>query len=275
MRHRFAVPGMLLVLATGLTTGCTADREPPPAPPAATEPQPAATRAATATGAPAGQVQVYAATSLTMTFTALGKEYEAAYPGSKVVFTFDVGPTLANKIVGGATPDVFVASGTAMKQVTDAGAAQGAPRTLVRDRLVIAVPLANPAKIATLADLGRPALKVALCADQTACGAAARRALDAAGTKITPATVEADGGAALRKVAAGQVDAALVHRTDVTAAGAAVSAIDLADPLPAVDEYPIVALRSGRNPTGAAAFLGLVTSALARRTFTGAGFSMP
>ena len=166
-----------------------------------------------------------ATAALTETFTVLAREFEVAYPGTRVVFNIAAGPALAQQIVGGKPPDVFAASPAEMKQVTNAGAAQASPKILVRDRLAIAVPPKNPAKVARLADLARPGVKVAMCAAELPCGVAARAALDAAQVKVTPVTLEQNALAALTKVKASSVDAAVVYRTEVKAAGAGLKAV--------------------------------------------------
>ena len=108
----------------------------------------------------------------------------------------------------------------------------------MKNQLVIAVPKGNPKGITGLADLTKPGLKVALCAEQVPCGAAAKKALDAAGVKLTPVTLEQDVKAALSKVKLGEVDAALVYRTDAKAAAADVDGI----------EFPESARRDQRLP---------------------------
>jgi molybdate transport system substrate-binding protein len=276
--NRFRRLGALLAAVTLAATGCTAARKPPaPAPPAAPSPSPAATPSfPQQTAVPAGQVTVSAAATLAEPFTALGKEFEKAYPGTKVVFNFGASSTLARQIVAGPPPDVF-AAGTSdtMKLVTDAGAAQGAPKVLVQNRLVIAVSRQNPAKVTGFANLIGAKVKVALCAVPAPCGEAAKKVLDAAGVKITPATTEPDATAALTKVKLGTVDAALVYRTEATAAGADVASIDFEQSAKAVDDYSIVALKSAPNPIGAAAFIGFASSAFARHVYVGAGFGLP
>jgi hypothetical protein len=106
------------------------------------------------------------------------------------------------------------------EDVIDAGDAAGTPTVFFRNQLVIAVPKGNPERIAALADLTLPGLKVALCTEQVPCGAAAKKALEAAGTKLTPVTLEQEVKQALSKVKLGEVDAALVYRTDVKASAA-------------------------------------------------------
>lgn len=222
-----------------------------------------------------GTVTVFAAASLTETFTKLGKDFEAAHPGTRVVFNFAGSSALATQITQGAPADVFAAAspGT-MKTVTDAGDAAGAPAVLVRNQLVIAVPEGNPDRVGGLADLARPGLKVALCAEQVPCGAAAKSALDAAGVRLTPATLEQDVKGALSKVTLGEVDAALVYRTDVRAA-AGLAAVEFPESARAVNDYPIVVLKHAGNPDGARAFVDHVRSEAGLAVLTAAGFQAP
>src|SRR5690349_20870133 len=56
---------------------------------------------------------VFAAASLTGTFTELGKAFEAAHPGTRVTFNFGSSATLAQQITQGAPADVFAAASPA------------------------------------------------------------------------------------------------------------------------------------------------------------------
>lgn len=222
-----------------------------------------------------GTVTVFAAASLTESFTRIGKDFEATHPGVRVVFSFAGSATLAAQINQGAPADVFApAAPTNMKAVVDAGNAAGSPTTFVRNRLVIAVPKSNPHGVAGLADLMAPGTKVALCAEQVPCGAAARKALDAADVRLTPVTLEQDVRAALAKVRLGEVDAALVYRTDVRAAAAEVDGVEFSESASAVNEYPIVVLRGALNPTAARAFVAHVLSEASAAVLTEAGFQV-
>lgn len=227
-------------------------------------------------GAPAvsGTVTVFAAASLKGSFTELGKKFEAAYPGTKVTFNFGGSSALAQSIVGGAPADVFAAASPAtMKTVTDAKAATGDPAVFVRNTLEIAVPKGNPKHIAGLKDL--TGVKTALCAKEVPCGAAADKALDAAGVKLTPVTLEQDVKGALTKVELGEVDASLVYRTDVKADAAKIDGVEFPEAASAVNDYPIAALARAGNADGAAAFVGYIRSADARKLLAEAGFQTP
>jgi molybdate transport system substrate-binding protein len=236
-------------------------------------------RSASASGGPAGTVTVLAAASLTESFTQIGKDFERANPGVRVTFSFGGSSTLAQQITAGAPADVFAAASPAtMKQVTDAGLAAGPPSVFTRNQLVLAVPKGNPKRIAGLTDLTAPGLKVALCAATVPCGAAAARALDAGGVRLTPVTLELDVKAALSKVRLGEVDAALVYRTDVRTAASGVDRVDgveFPESAKAVNDYPIVALAKGPNPVGAKAFVEYARSESAGAVLTRAGFQRP
>ncbi len=223
-----------------------------------------------------GTVTVLAASSLTGTFTKIGKDFEAAYPGTKVTLSFGGSSTLAQQINQGAPADVFAsASPTNMTQVSDAGNVVGTPTTFVRNQLVIAVPRGNPKGIASLADLAKPGVKVAECAAAVPCGAAAQKAIAAAGVTITPVTLEQDVKAALAKLTQGEVDAALVYHTDAKAAGDTVEGVEFPESAKAINEYPIAALKGAANPGGARAFVAFVLSDREMAVLTGAGFQKP
>ena len=223
-----------------------------------------------------GQITVLAAASLTEAFDQIGKDFEAANPATKVTFSYGGSSGLAQQITSGAPADVFAAASPAtMKTVTDAGDATGTPATFAKNQLVIAVPKGNPKGITSLAALARPEFKVALCAEQVPCGAAATKALAAAGVKVTPVTLEQDVKAALSKVKLGEVDAALVYRTDAEAAATDVDGVEFPESAQAVNDYPIVALKDAPNAAGAAAFVSYVQSAAALKVLTDAGFQQP
>jgi len=221
-------------------------------------------------------VTVLAAASLTESFTRIGKDFEAANQGVKVTFSFGGSSGLARQIVSGAPADVFAAASPAtMTPVTEAGDAAGAPAVFTRNQLVIAVPKGNPEGLTSLAALAKPGVKVALCAEQVPCGAAASKALSTAGVKLTPVTLEQDVKAALAKLKLGEVDAALVYRTDAKSAAADVDGVEFPESAGAINDYPIVALKDAPNPAGAAAFVAFLQSPDAQQILTDAGFQRP
>jgi molybdate transport system substrate-binding protein len=227
-------------------------------------------------GGVAGDLTVLAAASLTESFNHIGKDFERANPKVKITFSYGGSSALAQQITAGAPADVFAAASPAtMKTVTDAGDATGDPAVFARNQLVIAVAKGNPKGVGGLADLTRPGLKVALCAEQVPCGAAAGKALASAQVRLTPVTREQDVKSALAKLRLGEVDAALVYRTDARAAAADVDGVEFPESAGAVNDYPIVALRHAPNPAAAAAFVAFVRGGPALAVLVDAGFQKP
>lgn len=222
-----------------------------------------------------GPLNVFAAASLTGAFTEIGKTFETAHPGATVVFNFGASSALAQQVVSGAPVDVFAAASPAtMMAVTDAGDASEA-EVFVRNRLQIAVPADNPGAVTGLADFTRADLTIALCAPKVPCGAAATQAFEAAGLTPSVDTEEQDVKAALAKVTLGEVDAALVYRTDVQAAGGKVKGIAFPEAGEAVNDYPIAVTTEAANPDAAAAFVAYVLSPQGQQVFVTAGFDRP
>jgi molybdate transport system substrate-binding protein len=223
-----------------------------------------------------GEVTVFAAASLTESFTRIGTEFEQLHPSVKVTFNFAGSSALATQINQGAPADVFASAAPKnMTDVTSTGAITDKPVTFVTNTLEIAVPAGNPAKVTGLADFAKPDLKIALCAEQVPCGAAAKKVFTAAGVTAAPDTLEQDVKAVLAKVSLGEVDAALVYRTDVKAAGDKVEGIEFPEADKAVNEYPIAACAKAPNPAGAKAFVDFVLSDKGKAVLAEAGFGAP
>jgi molybdate transport system substrate-binding protein len=223
-----------------------------------------------------GPITIFAAASLTESFTRLGTQFQQANPSATVTFSFGGSSALAAQINQGAPADVFASAAPApMETLTGVGNAAGEPVTFARNQLVIAVPAGNPKGIAGLADLAGPGVKVALCAEQVPCGTATRRALDAARVTVTPVTLERDVKAALAKVKLGEVDAALVYRTDARSAADDVQGVEFPESAGAINDYPIVVLANAPNRAGGEAFVEFVRSAKGMAALTEAGFQAP
>lgn len=222
-----------------------------------------------------GDITVLAAASLTDSFTTLGRQFEAAHPGVKVTFGFAASSALATQITSGAPADVFAsASQTTMDAVVQAGAA-ATPEVFARNAMEIAVPPSNPAKVTGLASLTDPAVKTALCQPQVPCGSTAEEVFTNAGVTVTPVTLEPDVKSVLSKVQLGEVDAGVVYVTDVLAAGAKVTGVEIPADVNATTSYPIAALTESANTATAAAFVAYVLSPEGAAVLDAAGFEKP
>jgi molybdate transport system substrate-binding protein len=223
---------------------------------------------------PAATITVFAAASLTEAFTQIGADFRTR-TGTRAIFNFGSSATLATQIVQGAPGDVFAAASPAtMKTVMDARAG-GTPVNFVSNTLQIAVPDDNPGQITGLADFADESKTIALCAPQVPCGAAAAKVFAAAGITPKPDTLEADVKATLAKVAADEVDAALVYRTDVISEPTDVQGVDFPEAAQAVNQYPIATLTESRNPEAAQAFVDHVLSPEGQAVLERAGFAHP
>lgn len=237
--------------------------------------------AATASGSGAGaatgssMVTVFAAASLTETFTELGEKFEAEHPGSTVQFSFGPSSGLAQQITSGAPADVFASASAAnMEQVTQAGAA-AEPVVFAQNVLEIAVPQGNPGGVTDMASLAGPEVTVALCEEQVPCGKLAATVLARAGVEVTPVTREKDVKSVLTKVRLGEVDAGLVYATDVRAAAADVEGIAIPADVNGSTDYPIAVLTDAPDKQGAQAFTDFVLSAEGKAVLREAGFTTP
>jgi molybdate transport system substrate-binding protein len=220
-------------------------------------------------GAPNGTVVVHAADELRPTLTLLVPRFEEAFPGIGVAVEYGPGAGHASHIIAGASVDVFVSADAAATGQLTAAHVRGGPAVVARNPIVIAVP--DSTAIAGVADL--PGARVALCVETIPCGRTGRAALDAAAVAVRPVSVEPDPATALTRVRSGAADAALVHRTDVVAAGAGLRAVDFSEANRIADEYTALRVTTGANPVGADAFVAFLGSALARHVFADAGLS--
>jgi molybdate transport system substrate-binding protein len=231
--------------------------------------------ASASSGGVSGTVTVFAAASLTESFTTLGKQFEAAHPGTTVKFNFGPSSGLAESINQGAPADVFAsASPTNMQQVVDAGGASDS-KTFANNVMQIAVPPDNPASVTQVTDLAKSSVKVALCQPQVPCGKVAQEVFKKANVTVRPVTQGADVKAVLTTVQLGEVDAGMVYQTDVQAAGTKVKGIVIPADQNASTSYPIASLTKAPNEAGAAAFVDYVLSPDGEKVLAQAGFAAP
>jgi molybdate transport system substrate-binding protein len=264
--RRSAAPVTALIAVATLLTGCggSSDSTASPA-------SPAASKAATVSGT----INVFAASSLQEAFTKLGSQFEAAHPGTKVVFNFGPSSGLAEQIGQGAPADVFASASTKNMDTVISGGDAAKAANFVSNTMEIAVPPKNPADISSVKDLAKKGVKVALCQAEVPCGATALKVFANAKLKVTPVTQEIDVKSTLSKVTLGEVDAGVVYVTDVRAAGGSVKGIAIPANLNASTTYPIAALSASKNPKTAQAFVDYVLTPDALAVLTAAGFSKP
>ena len=223
-----------------------------------------------------GSLTVFAAASLTATFTELSHDFEAAHPGAKVNFDFGGSSDLVSQLQNGAPADVFASADQAnMTKATNSGLAAGTPQVFATNVLEIAVPPSNPAGIHTFQDLTKPGVRLVVCAQQVPCGSATQKAAKAAGLSLKPVSEEQSVTDVLGKVISGDADAGLVYVTDVKGAGGKASGVKFPESSSAVNSYPIVALRESANAALAQEFVDFVRGSQGQKVLGDAGFGAP
>lgn len=222
-----------------------------------------------------GTVRVFAAASLTDAFGEAAAAFEDDEPGTSIELNLAGSASLREQILAGAPADVFApADGSHMDAVVAEGLAHD-PELFATNALEIAVPAGNPAGVDGLEDLARRDLLIGLCAVEVPCGALGRQVLDDVGVIAAPDTDEPDVRALLTKIAVGELDAGIVYRTDVRAAGDDVEGIEIRDEVNVVAEYPIAVLDDASDPAAAASFVDFVLSPRGQAILADHGFGPP
>jgi molybdate transport system substrate-binding protein len=239
---------------------------------------PGAVETTTSSAAPGveGTITVLAAASLTESFTEIADLFMQENPSATVTLSFGGSSDLAAQIVSGSPADVFAAaSPTTMMTVTDASLTATDPVDFVSNTLEIAVPVGNPGSVTGIDDFANEDLSIALCAIEVPCGSAADKLFTALDITEAPDTLEPDVKSVLSKVELDEVDAGLVYKTDVLAAGDKVEGIEFPESSEAVNLYPIAPLADSEAPDAAAAFVAYVLSEKGQAVLAAAGFGTP
>lgn len=214
-----------------------------------------------------GTAWVFAASSLTASFKALGTSFQAAHPGVTVTFNFAGTPTLVTQIEQGAPADVFASADTTnMDKLTADGFTSGTSKVFAHNQLEIVVAPGNPKGITGLADLAKPGLIYISAGPTVPAGKYALQALATAGVKVTPKSLETDVASVVSKIELGEADAAIVYTTDVQAAGSKVTGVPIPATANVIATYPIIAVKGTKNAAVANAFIAYVLSATGQST---------
>ncbi|WP_256104526.1 molybdate ABC transporter substrate-binding protein [Streptomyces sp. ODS05-4] len=228
---------------------------------------------ASAPQAPAADLTVLAAASLTDVFKTAGAAYEKSHPGTRLNFSFAGSQELIAQIQNGAPADALVTADT--KSMAKVGDETEAPVVIAKNRLVIATAEGNPQKVGALKDLADPKLKVVLAAPEVPAGKYSKQVLDRQKVTVKPVSQEPSVRAVLSKVQLGEADAGLVYKTDAESAPDKVDAVDIPDAQNAVAEYPAAALKDSKNAAAAKAFVTWLSGPEGQKILLDAGFQSP
>ena len=205
----------------------------------------------------ASNVTVFAASSMTESFTQVGKQFEKAHSGIKIVFSFQASSTLITQIKAGAPADILVS----------AEPFSGGSDYLV-NRVVLGVP--KTSAITKVSDLNNKKVTWIQCAHEVPCGSTADAALVGEGVTSRPISLEPKVSSAVAKLLAGEVDAAIIYRTDVLA-NKKLRAIEFANKDAAKTSYQIAQLSKNR---WAASFKNYLQSKAVLKQLQNRGFEV-
>src|SRR4051794_18199963 len=220
------------------------------------------------------QLTVSAATSLKQALTA----YQ--FKDAKVRASFAGSDELAAQIRQGVKPDVFASANTTLPEALYKEGLVEKPQVFAANRLVLAVP-ASGAKVASLADLTKPGVTIAMGSKTVPVGSYTRKVL----AKLPPGqsnailanvrSNEPDVGGVVGKVAQGAVDAGFVYVTDVKGASGELRAIDLPPDLQPQVSYGVAVVKGAKHPQQAKAFVDGLLRGDGRKRLDAAGFLPP
>ncbi|MEN6440675.1 MAG: molybdate ABC transporter substrate-binding protein [Syntrophobacter sp.] len=224
---------------------------------------------------------VSAAASLTNAFDEIGKKFEGAHPGTKVVFNFAASGALLQQIDQGAPVDVFA---TADQKTMDQAKEKNlilpdTRKDFTGNELVLIVPSAAKVPVATLKDLaGKEIGKLALGnPDTVPAGRYAREVLTNEGLWDGLQSKLIFGNSVrqvLDYVSRGEVDAGFVFASDTGAAKDQVKVVQEAKNHKPI-AYPIAIVKSSSKQDVAKQFVDFVLSGEGQGVLKKHGFTKP
>ena len=260
-------PVVLLVVLLAFLAACsTAGASPSPS----EAPLVAPTTTTSASVAPSTEpveLTIYGAASLKGALEAAKAAYETANTGTTVTLSTDSSAALETQIEQGAPADVFLSADTTNpKKLVDQGLADGAAVTFAGNKLTIIVPAANPAAIASPADLSKSDVKVIAAGDEVPITKYANQLVDnlakeagyppdfAASYSAHIASKEDNVKSVVAKIELGEGDAGIVYVTDAKAS-TKVATIDVPGAANVPATYAGVVIKASKNAAAAKAFL--------------------
>ncbi len=227
----------------------------------------------------AAEITVFAASSLTEALQEIGRTWERR-TGERVLFNFGASSTLARQIEEGAPADLFAsADELRMNQLEQRGLVDRRRRvSILSNSLVVAVRAGDRRSKLSPEELATSAISSLALAEPASvpAGIYAREYLTKRGlwSRIAPKVIPTSSvRTALAALESGNVDAAIVYRTDALSSAKVRIAFEVNGPDAPQISYPFALITSGSPPSPAAArFLAYLRSDASRRLFRKYGF---
>ncbi len=248
---------------------------------------------AVAAKAPATELIVFAAASMTESLTEIAKQYKLVAPDVTLTFNFDSSGTLQTQIEEGADADLFISAGQKQMNELDITAGteknpkgqdellEGTRFNLLTNTVVLIVPEGSDKGIASFEDVGTERVSlIALGNSDVPVGQYAQDVFTYLGlwdklnadAKITFGSNVKE---VLAQVEAAAVDCGVVYVSDA-ATGSGITVVATAPegshkPV----QYPVAVLKRSQNPDEARAFLEYLKGPEATKVWTDIGFTVP
>ena len=213
------------------------------------------------------QLTVYAAASLTNAFPAIAPHEKYSFGGSNA---------LAAQIQQGAPADVFASANTTLPRQLFQQNLCSKPVVFTRNRLVIVVPLKNPAHIQNVYDLAKSGVTIDIAAKGVPVGSYTLQILQ--NMNLSNAVLknvvsqETDVREVLAKVALGEVDAGFVYSTDAKTVARKVLVVKIPAWAQPKVQYGICVVSSSSHKSASRAFVKRVLSKAGQRKLHRFGF---
>jgi molybdate transport system substrate-binding protein len=222
------------------------------------------------------ELTVSAAASLKAAFTNYGARFSAA----KARFSFAGSDQLAAQIEQGVRPDVYAAANTKLPNDLYEKGLVEKPTVFAGNELVLAVP-ANGTKVASLQDLAKDGVTIAIGAKDVPVGSYTRTVLAKmpagrrAAVLANVRSEEPDVSGITGKLTQGAVDAGFLYISDVRATDGKLKAISLPDALEPRVAYGVAVVKGAKHPDQAKAFIAGLLDGAGAQALRRAGFEPP
>lgn len=216
---------------------------------------------------------IFAASSLSDSFTKVGALYQRDNPDISLKFSFLASSVLASQIADGAPADIFAAA--SIGDLKNVKKLTFQPRIFATNTIVLAYPRAGRGLVTTFSDLNKNAVKWVQCATTVACGVATNSALKSLGTvRSKPVSYEPKVSSVVSKLLDGEVDAAFIYHSDYVSNKKLLREVAFPNPRSASTNYPIALIRESRHQVESQKFITEIFSSRSRKVFASAGFGL-
>lgn len=245
----FAALLVCVVLTMGMA-GCIGTENPATPTPTPTQ--------NTTTSDISGEINVFAAASLTGVLNELGEQFEAQHENVEVHFNFAGSQTLKTQILEGADVDMYISANNAQfTPVVEAGLISN-PKVLLKNKLAIVVPKANNKQITDLAGMAEEGVVLVIGNKDVPFGQYTRDIINKYQNDSHPGYVDAFMANVVSEVDAvdkikpllilDEADASLVYKSDISKSDKEdITLIEIPDEYNVIADYPYGIIDDTKN----------------------------